>query len=233
MTIEMTPFLAEQYKTKKLKPTSGFPHAKTHHLTSIVAQEIPLAAANFPVLFTKDEQTGQFRLIALLGLTPGKNLFYAEPVWHSSYIPANIGRYPFGFGGASLDQSDLFLCIDKNCSEINDEEGIPLFNSDGSDSEFLQSIKQRMSNLLDQERATVRFVQALEQHQLLEAHKLVLTDPQGQKNQINGLYSVSAEKLKTLSDDIVLAFHKNGYLQAIHAHLLSLTQFQRLIQLNK
>lgn len=233
MTIEMIPLLAEQYTSKKLKPTQGFAQAQTHHITSIVVQEIHLAAANFPVLFTKDEHSGQFRLVALLGLTPGENLFYSEPVWHSTYIPANIARYPFGFGGVNIDQPELFLCIDKNCKEINEEEGVALFNADGSDSEFLQSVKLRMNNLIDQERATVRFVQALEQHQLLEAHKLVLTDAQGQKNQLNGLYSISAEKLKALPEEVVLSFHKNGVLQAIHAHLLSLTQFQRLLQLKK
>ncbi|MGP5155964.1 MULTISPECIES: SapC family protein [Pseudoalteromonas] len=51
----------------------------------------------------------------------------------------------------------------------------------------------------------------------------------GDKKQISGLFSVDRDLLNTLSDEELLELQKSGMLEAIYSQLISLGQFQRLI----
>ncbi|MGB5411943.1 MAG: SapC family protein, partial [Woeseiaceae bacterium] len=49
----------------------------------------------YPILFTKDPNTGGFFAAAILGFETDQNLFLQENGWDASYVPAMVQRQPF------------------------------------------------------------------------------------------------------------------------------------------
>ena len=49
----------------------------------------------YPILFTKDPNTGGFFAAAVLGLEPNQNLFLKDDGWDAAYVPALVQRQPF------------------------------------------------------------------------------------------------------------------------------------------
>ena len=62
----------------KIKDNPSFLQSKDKHFSPLVVQEFAAASQQFPIVFIKDLETGQFNTVALLGLKPGENLFYNE-----------------------------------------------------------------------------------------------------------------------------------------------------------
>ena len=65
---------------------------------------------------------------------------------------------------------------------------------------------------------------------LLVERSIDVTLNNGEQMSVNGFHVVDMEKLSKLPDDIVLAWHRNGYLALVHHHLSSLSRFNALVQ---
>lgn len=52
----------------------------------------------YPILFSKHPQTGDFQSVVLLGLEKDENLFLKRGKWQGNYIPAVIAKGPFLIG---------------------------------------------------------------------------------------------------------------------------------------
>src|SRR5210317_2259577 len=49
----------------------------------------------YPILFTKDPNTGGLFAAALMGFEADQNLFLQDDRWDASYVPAAVKRQPF------------------------------------------------------------------------------------------------------------------------------------------
>ena len=78
---------------------------------------------------------------------------------------------------------------------------------------------------------TENFVKELEQNGLLQELELNVDLASGEKKKLTGLFTINEEKIKTLSDEKVIDFHKRGLFVPIYAMLGSLGQINRLVQL--
>ena len=92
----------------------------------------------YPILFTKDSNTGGFFAAALLGFEADQNLFLQEDGWDAAYIPAVVQRQPFliASGGEGDDRPPV-VSLDLDHPRVSQDEGEALFESDGSSTEFL------------------------------------------------------------------------------------------------
>ena len=80
------------------------------------------------------------------------------------------------------------------------------------------------------ETATTRaFAEALTAHDLLIDRRADATLPDGRKLGLEGFQIVDAEKFGTLADDVVLDWHRRGWLALVHFHLASLERFSDLL----
>ena len=61
----------------------------------VVISEFPSLALCYPILFSKDADTGQFYCGAMLGFDDGENLFIDSQADKSTYRPLNLRRAPF------------------------------------------------------------------------------------------------------------------------------------------
>jgi hypothetical protein len=84
---------------------------------------------------------------------------------------------------------------------------------------------------LAKDAATDIFIAFLVENDLLQPAQVKLSLGKEGDKKLNGLYKVDEEALNELSDEEVLTLYKRKYFPAIYAHLASLSQFNRLLQL--
>lgn len=200
------------------------------HMVPVARSEFLKLVVQFPILFSKNADTGQFLMVALMGLEEGENLFWQAGEMQTVYTPLSITRHPFFVGQDEQSGENHVICIDEDSSLLSEEEGERLFNEDGSATALLETAQQRLAQLLDGERDATEFLQTLTELNLLVPLSLDITYADGSVSKINGLYSIDEDKLAALDGDTVASLHRSGYLQSIHTQLASLGQIYALIE---
>ena len=110
--------------------------------------------AHYPIVFTKNPETGKFQAVALFGFENGENLFLGEAGWDAAYIPLSIMRQPFLIGFQevredSVSSTQLVVSVDMDSPRISRTEGEHVFLEHGGNSEYLERINSIL-NLIDQ-----------------------------------------------------------------------------------
>lgn len=216
----------------KIKNDKSYEHAKEHHLAYLLVHEFPKAVLDFPIVFIKDADTGQFKSVALFGFKPGENLFYDKKGWHCKYVPANVRRHPFLMVPKNEDLTEWDVCIDEASSLLSESEGNSLFDTEGKASQHLEEAKQFLIDVIEKEQLTSSFCNYLAAKDLFRANSITVSNSDGQKTAVNGLYIIDEDKLNDLSDDEYLDLKKRGCMGPIYSHLSSLGQINNLLQLH-
>lgn len=206
-------------------------------IVPVVASELAKLVLDFPVFLTKNPNTGQFELVAVTGFSKDENLFVDGDKLRAAYVPMDMRRQPFQACIIGEEESIDSLSSDKEVKiginvesgRVNAEEGETLFNDDGSNTEYLESVSSVLGALMTGAQSTNSFLKAMADHELIEPVKLNVQLAGEQKVSFEGLYTIHAEKLAALSDADVLEFHKRGYLQACHAIIHSIGHVEKLI----
>lgn len=185
----------------------------------------------YPILFTKDPNTGGFFAAALLGLEAGQNLFLQGDRWDATYVPAMVQRQPFlmATGGAG-DAKPPVVSLDLDHPRVSQDEGEVLFDSEGKPSEFLN----QKIGLLDKLHRGLQhgsgFIDTLLQHQLLVQIVLDLAYADGGKKTLQGFYCIAEERLYQLKGDVLESLNQAGYLQPVFMAVASLSRVRDLIE---
>lgn len=218
-------FSLEKHKNYNVSINEEYSHASQLHMISILPNEMAKVALNFPISFVKSEQAG-YQMVAILGLQAGSNVFIDNGHFDTVYVPQNISKYPFAL--AKNNQGDVVMAVKPD--ELNTQkEGHALVTEDGKPSDYLISKQKQLLNLAEQEELCNQFIEKLNELGLLTEQSVKFDLGDGEKKQVSGLFSVDRELLKTLGDEDLLLLQSNGMLEAIYSHLISLGQFQRLI----
>lgn len=209
---------------------AGYRHIAHLSNTALIGDEIVAAAANFPIVFLKDEETGRFELSALLGLEAGENLFVdSSGGWRGTHLPKSLGALPFTAFLGREDEAER-IQIDLNSPIVSRNEGEPLF-SNGKETDYLKVQCERIEALIDGYLQVENMVEELVNRNLI-AEFLLQVEEKGKKQRfIRDLYTINVDEFSYLADSDVLAFHKLNYWGPIYAIQQSVTQFRRLIQL--
>lgn len=184
----------------------------------LIAGEFAVAAAQYPILLTKDADTGIFFVGAMLGFDVGENLFL-EADGMSAYRPLNLQRGAFFTVGEDL-------AIDLDSPRI-DAGGEPLFMG-GEPSAYLKSMTQLFRDLVPGTQVTRIFIETLVRKALIEPIDITVSFDDGGKRILTDLYTVNQDALKALSDADVLDLFRRNYLTLIYAMIGSLKQIPLL-----
>ena len=208
--------------------------AKQHYLPVQVG-EFAVAGLNYPIVFAGDDLSP----VAIMGLKAGENLYISEDGEFRTgvYSPSFLRRYPFV--GARDDAAQrIVVCIDRSFDLWTEEAGVEgavkLFEN-GEASQFTKNCIEFCSNF-DQDRAmTESFSQLLKGLGILETKQTSFSPagPDGAPGApvvLAEYFAVSEERLKALPSEKLVELMGNGALAAIHAHLMSLNNWDRLIQ---
>jgi hypothetical protein len=226
------PLSPEMHGKMGVKSMDGpFGFAKVGHAIPLTVGEFPLAAVTGPIIFVGDEKLP----IAVMGLNAGDNMFLRDDGLFEPgvYIPAYIRRYPFVFANDDAAQK-MVLCIDR-AAEFVAETGVdqPFFEN-GEPSQYTKNCIEFCNNFEIERQRTVSFVQILKDLDLFETKIATVTmanldGTSGEPQKIAEYFGVSEEKLNKLPADKYMSLRDNGALAQIHAHLISLVGWDRLV----
>ena len=213
----------------KIKPSRHFAHVEKEQIVPLIVHEFASAAAEMPVVFVKNSETGEFTPVAVLGFEQGENVFYGDS-WKGSYVPAVIMHHPFALMPMQEQEEQMQLVILETDEVLNGTEGEALFNEAGEETKYLEQRKNALGKYFENTFVTKGFVNFLVEKELLAAQTLNI-ELNGQKRQLSGVYIIDERKLNDLSDEDFLAMKKRGYLSPIYAHLFSMQQLNNLARL--
>ena len=210
----IVPLNSQTHRDLKVQPAAAARFGDSQRFVAVIAGEFSQLAAHYPILLTKDAQTGAFFAGAMLGIDEGENLFLGERGMET-YRPLNLQRGPFFTAGSDL-------AIDLDHPRVGD--GKALFEDNGEPSAYLQSILGLFRDLRPGLEITKAFVEALGKLRLIEPVDISLAFDDGTRRQLEGLYTINQEALRALGDAQVIDLFRRGYLQLIYLMIGSLKQ---------
>lgn len=218
----------------RVKPSADFGHARDSHLVSVTLNELSPCTSNYPLVFITSKELGRTRLVAMLGLRAGENVYYNEAGWEGTYVPLLLQQHPFLLGYDDRVEDNeriLSTCIDRSSPLVSEEDGIAMFKENGEETDFLQSRNLLLGTIFDGERLTDQFIRRVVELDLLEPFDVVLQSPDGSLRKITGLSTISESKLRALDSARLSELHQADFLPACYLILGSLFQLHRVVRL--
>jgi hypothetical protein len=220
-----------EHRHLKLARLNDHSVASGMHASFVAAAEFALAAREFAILFVRGggENPAQIEPIVLLGVTPGENLFVDGTRWDARYVPAYVRRYPF-MPARVEGREDTAVMIDRSWAGFSDTEGDPLYEGEGKASARLTEAVEFMKQFEVEAVRTLSFCRRVSELDLLREMSAKVTLAGGKTLALDGLLAIDETKLLALPDAQVIELHRNGMLGLMHAHLLSLSNMQTLVE---
>ncbi|MDD3343804.1 MAG: SapC family protein [Sulfurospirillaceae bacterium] len=217
------------HQQSAIKAIDSFLYAKELIHAPITVAEFYESCKDYPILFVKDAG-GIWNAIAMLGYKEGNNLFIdAKGAWEKNrYIPAFIRRYPFVFA-LKPGTNELALAFDVTCkSDKSVDMERSFFDENAKVTPFMQGVVDFLTQFQSDAKATSEFIKQLEGWGLLEAKSANIMTSSGEPFSVDGFYIVNEDKLKHLSKKKQEELHAKNVIPLITAHLISLSNVQRL-----
>ncbi|MGH8297320.1 MAG: SapC family protein [Steroidobacteraceae bacterium] len=214
----IVPLNKETHKSLKVDARASAAYGDNQHFTHVIASEFPLLLVHYPILLSKDRNTGEFYCGVMLGFDEGENLFLEEWRDLQFYRPLGLQRVPFYAHGPEV-------AIDLDHPRVGVEGGVALFTEHGEPSRYLQRIIWAFQDLHPGMEVTRHFIARLLELKLIEPIEMEAEFDDGRIINCNGLYSVNQDTLSKLPDAAVVELFRRGYLRLIHYMIASLKQF--------
>ncbi|PAJ72137.1 peptide ABC transporter permease [Pseudoalteromonas sp. NBT06-2] len=226
----------KNHKHIKINNTLAETHGKNLHLIPAIVAEFTNLAVQYPILLTKNGDTGQFVCAAMLGFESGENLFWQNEQWQGIYLPLQIQRQPFFISTTPVknttqetENTEHLVCIDLDSPTISTSDGEFLFTEKGAETDYFSQVKYRLSQIMQGEIDNQQLIDQLQEMALLQPVALEITFINQQKTRLNGLYTIDKDKMATLSPEQVSKLHQLGLLLPIYTMIASLGQIYSLI----
>lgn len=215
---------SETHRSLRLK-SQGFGFAAATMTVPLCGSEFVDAAKHFPIVFPVNGCEPQ----ALLSLKSGSNPFVGpDNRWTAPFIPAHLRRHPFILSRKDGEAQAMVL-IDRDAPSLSDQHGERLFDDDGNVSPLLAQIVAFLRQLQAEFDATRTLMTSLEP--VLVERQIEVAIAGQPKQTLDGFRTIDVDKLAALPDETIVAWHKSGLLPLVYAHLASLSNVQRLAEL--
>ena len=225
------PLTKEKHAKFGVKQVSKpFEFMEKQHFVPITAPEFGAASASMPIIFAGEDRSP----LAVMGIRTGENLFVENGNFDVDfYMPAFARRYPFVLAGDSANDR-FVVCIDEKAECVTDKKPAQLFFDKDDTSQFTKEAFQFLQNFERDRQATQKMVEDLKALDLFEPKEMNFQGNNADgtpapRQKIADYFAISEEKLKALPDAKIAEMAKNGYLAVAYAHLISLGNWQRLV----
>lgn len=218
---QIVPLNKEAHRSLKVDGRASAAYGDNRRFVQVIVKEFPQLLVHYPILLSKNAETGQFYCGAMLGFDEGENLFLEEWQDRDFYRPLYLQRGPFYANGPDL-------AIDMDDPRVGAEGGKPLFTEQGQPTRYLQSIIWAFQDLEPGKEMTRLFIQRLLELKLIEECEVEVEFVDGSLRRCVGLYTINQEMLQRLSDEVVVELYRRGYMRLIHYMIASQKQVQVL-----
>lgn len=193
------------------------------HFVQILASEFAAAAACCPILFTKESDTGGFYAGAVFGFKAGENLLGSVED-RGGFDPLMLRRDGFFVSGQSI-------AIDRAHARFSESDGEPLFDGAQQPADALRAVQRLLGEIQGGLEQTKAFIAAVSELKLIEPIDVSLKFDDGERVTLQGLYTVSLDRLRDVDDAGAVRLFRAGHLQLAYTMAASLKQFSRLAHL--
>ena len=200
------------------------------HFLPLTAPEFGAASASMPIIFAGEERSP----LAVMGIRSGENLFVNDGAFDVDfYMPAFARRYPFVLAGDN--ENDRFVvCVDEKAECVTNKNPEQMFFDKDDTSQFTKEAFQFLQSFERDRQATAKMVAEFKELDLFEPKVMNFQGNNADgtpapMQKIADYFAISEEKLKALPEAKLAEFAKNGYLAVTYAHLVSLGNWQRLV----
>lgn len=223
---DITPLDSATHRHLRYRPVSDFSFVNKTQSVAIGAGEFFDCAVEFPIVFVRAAHG--LVPVALLGARPDENLFVAgDGKWDSTYRPLFIQRYPF----ITLDDGEQRLSVgfDQGAPNLQQNEGERLLNDDGQPNESFQGLIKFLDRAHAEFLRGEAFAKMLDEKKLLQPMSAQMSVDGGAQVELSGFEVVDIAKLDAMSIGEQGLLAKTGELALIHAHLVSMRNFRKLL----
>ncbi len=203
----------------------------------ISASEFFKAGLDYPIGFVRKDREGEFLPVIATGLRDGQNL-YVRPDgnWRSqTYVPAYVRRYPFCIapvpGKEKGSTARPLVCVQEDQLEADSTR--PLFDRNGLPTPAWKPLSELLETVEGAHQQTRVLCRRLEALGLLVPFEALATPRHGEPSRLQGLFRVDEQKLLKVPGRDLRTMMNKGELRAVYAHLNSLENFGRLLDLSQ
>ena len=164
----------EKHGGLRLSDCSDFTQFKSQHLVPVVFHELHALATEFPIVFVRNSETGDFVPVAMMGLSKGKNLYCQKPDWPSAFIPTSFTLIPLSVHQLGSGDDDAVIAIDEESPLLSDSVGAPLFQANGDFTNYLQTRINHVVTVTRQSLQAAALCRFLADEKLLKTRLLTL-----------------------------------------------------------
>lgn len=218
---------AARHGDLRLVQPANYRFAAATNAIPLSLAEFATAAQHYPIVFTAGDHPMP---VALVGYRTAQNVFVDEAgEWaRNAYVPAYARTYPFILiepdGGSDL----MLLGVETDAACLSKTDGAALFQ-DGKPTAGLNDALAFCKAYRDDIAATRRFADALKTAGVLEERSATVSSAAGGLARLDGFLQLSPEGLAALDDAIWLAWRRQGWIDAIYAHIHSAGRWAQLI----
>ena len=226
----LVPFNREAFRGMGRRRAQPYGFARELNALFITAAEFFHAARHYPIVFSRDGATGAFLPAIVVGLEAGQNLFVdGDGLWRAErYVPAYARRWPF-FDMPLRDEPErLLVCVDPAGLEARDAAFVDV---QGKPTGLWQDTERLINDMEATRRQTTGMVERLARLDLLEPFEAHAVARTGGSLRLANMHRVSEARLNALPEKQIRQLMTKGVLSRIYAHLLSLENFQLLLDL--
>ena len=227
------PLSRDQHQGFGVKPVGKpFEFMAQSHFLPLTANEFGSAASSFPIIFAGDERSP----LAVMGIRTQENLFVNDGLFNQDfYMPAFARRFPFVLA-ADQGNERFVVCVDEAAECVTKDNPVqPFFEGDDT-SKFTKEAFEFLQNFERDRQATIAMVDELKKLDLFEPKDMHF---QGQnadgspaeRQKIADYFAISETKLRALPADTLKSLSDRGILAVCFAHLISLNNWQRLVNM--
>ena len=225
----MTPLNNKQHANLKIQHANDVSRFKNQHLIPITVQDFIPLSTEFPIVFVKNEDTGQFTSVAVMGIRSGNNLYCQDVEWTCAVAPVGFHNAPLSLVKTSDNSDEVTVCFDEKSSFISTDSGEALFDEQGLQTEFLNKRIQALLSVAEFTEQTQAIIHILAQKKLLTSKQLnVKLAREAEPMLLSGIYLIDEKVLNSLPIQEFEELRSQGLLPLIYAHLASLHQITRL-----
>lgn len=228
------PLAKDTHKGMGVSPVKNpFEFMAKSHFLPLTAPEFGSASSSYPIIFAGDARSP----LAVMGIRADENLLVDESGQFNSdfYMPAFARRYPFVLAGDENNDRFVVCVDDKADCVVKTKPSRPFFEGDEL-SQFTKEAFEFLQAFENDRRATEVMVERFKELDLFEPKDMHFqgNNPDGspaERQKIADYFAISEDKLKALPDETLREFSDKGYMAVAYAHILSLNNWQRLVNM--
>jgi hypothetical protein len=205
--------------------------AATRHAVPISLPEFFYASRHYPLVFVKSENA-EMQASVITGLRSGENLFVdAQGEWYEQvYVPAYLRRFPFyTVDGPEANPRQKLIMVDESALEESDD---PYFDASAKATDKWKAQELLISDFVSAQNRTAEFAARMLQLDLLEAFDARVNPQREDSMHVTGMYRVDEARLNSLAGKTIREMMSRGELSRVYAHLISLENFAKLLDLS-